>query len=220
MDRGRMLARVIAAAFIAIMLAGPGGAVFPSTLRWGAWAACPAGMKPEPETFRASYSRPGEREVRLVCVSPDGRRESHTGMAIVGLFAKYFVALTLLFTLLSLRKRTATSAVGGATGALRSVPPDVEAKARVLLDRDQKIVAIKLVREASGMGLKEAKDWVEALPSSPPLPPPSAPPAADASLAAVTPAADRLLELKRLADAGLITAAEYEAKKAEILAGL
>jgi len=219
MDRGRMLARLIAAAFIAIMLAGPGGAVFPSSLRWGAWAACPAGMQPEPETFRASYSRPGEREVRLVCVSPDGRRESHTGMAIVGLFAKYFIALTLLFTLLGLRKRTgSTTAVGGATGASRSVPAEVEAKARALLDRDQKIVAIKLVREASGMGLKEAKDWVEALPSRPPST--TALPASDAFPAAVTPAAGRLLELKRLADAGLITAEEYEAKRAEILAGL
>jgi hypothetical protein len=106
----------------------------------------------------------------------------------------------------------------GGPGPSRSVPPLVEARALALLERDQKITAIKLVREASGMGLKEAKDWVESLPSRPPAT--SAPPPVDASLAAATPAADRLLELKRIADAGLITPAEYEAKKAEILAGL
>jgi ribosomal protein L7/L12 len=36
-----------------------------------------------------------------------------------------------------------------------------EAKARNLLNEGNKINAIKLVREASGLGLKEAKDLVE-----------------------------------------------------------
>ena len=212
-----MLFRLIAAAFIAIMAAGPGGAVFPATLRWGAWAACPSGTQPAPKTFRASYDRPGEHEVRLLCVDAAGRAEDHTLMAIVGLFLKYFVGLTVLFTLLGLRSGSRRAAGAGSTVSTpRSVPPDVEAKARALLARDQKLSAIKIVREASGMGLKEAKDWVESLPSRlPASASPGTPPAADAS-----PAAGRLLELKRLADAGLITPAEYEAKKAEILAGL
>jgi len=219
MDRGRMLLRLAAAAFIAIMLAGPGGAVFPSTLRWGAWAACPAGTRPAPETFRASYNRPGEHEVRLLCVDAAGRAEDHTLMAIVGLFLKYFVGLTVLFTLLGLRGGTRPAAgAGSAASAPRSVPPDAEAKARALLARDQKITAIKIVREASGMGLAEAKDWVESLPSRPPASASPAPAAANAS--GRPPAASRLLELKPLADAGLITPAEYEAKKTEILAGL
>ena len=162
MDRGRMLVRLIAAAFIAIMLAGPGGAVFPSTLRWGAWIACPAGTRPAPETFRASYSRPGEHQVRLLCLAADGRAEDHTLMAIVGLFVKYFVGLSVVFTLLGLRGGARPAPGAGATAAPRSVPPEVEAKARALLARDQKIHAIKLVREASGMGLKEAKDLVDA----------------------------------------------------------
>jgi hypothetical protein len=138
-------------------------------------------------------------------------------MAIVGLWVKYFLALSVLLTLLGLRRGArATAATGTATA--HSVPPEVEAAARKLLEKDQKIHAIKLVREASGMGLKEAKDWVEALPSRPPAA--ATPPTPDASPSALTPAADRLTELKRLSDAGLITPAEYEAKKAEILAGL
>jgi ribosomal protein L7/L12 len=44
-----------------------------------------------------------------------------------------------------------------------------------LLARGNKIEAIKLVRERTGWGLKEAKDYVEALPNAPPLPAPVAP---------------------------------------------
>ena len=45
--------------------------------------------------------------------------------------------------------------------------PDEEI--RDLLARGKKIQAIKRVRELTGMGLKEAKDYVEALPHAPPL---------------------------------------------------
>jgi hypothetical protein len=216
MNPKRLLARLAAAAFIGIMLAGPGAAVFPSTLRWGAWAACPEGTEPAPERFRASYSRPGESQVRLLCTAPDGRAEEHTGMAIVGLFAMYTAGLTVLFSLLGLRAGTRSGTLPE-PATPRSVPPEVETKARALLERDQKIHAIKIVREATGMGLKEAKDWVEALPGRPP---------ATSATTIVTPSAEprtreeRLSELKRLLDAGLITADEYEAKKAEILAEL
>jgi len=216
MNRGRILARLAAAAFIGIMMAGPGAAIFPSTLRWGAWAACPEGMEAAPERFRASYSRPGESQVRLLCTTPDGRAEEHTGMAIVGLWAMYTVGLTVLFSLLGLRAgmRSGTLAEPSAP---RPVPPEVETKARALLERDQKLHAIKVVREATGMGLKEAKDWVEALPNR--LPAVSA-----ATVVVPSPESrtreERLSELKRLLDANLITQDEFEAKKAEILAEL
>jgi large subunit ribosomal protein L7/L12 len=36
-------------------------------------------------------------------------------------------------------------------------------KAQALLNQGDKIGAIKLVREASGLGLKEAKDFIESL---------------------------------------------------------
>ncbi len=45
--------------------------------------------------------------------------------------------------------------------------PDEEI--RDLLAHGKKIQAIKRVRELTGMGLKEAKDYVEALPHAPPL---------------------------------------------------
>ncbi|MEZ4651089.1 MAG: ribosomal protein L7/L12 [Candidatus Eisenbacteria bacterium] len=42
-------------------------------------------------------------------------------------------------------------------------PADVEARVRALLAQKKKIEAIKLYREATGCGLKEAKEAVEAL---------------------------------------------------------
>jgi hypothetical protein len=214
MNRTRLLVRLGGAAFIAAMLAGPGAAVFPSTLSWGAWAACPGGTTPAPERFRASYSHPGETQVRFLCVAPDGSGEDHTGMAMVGLWAMYFVAGTVLLSLLGLRAgtRTVTSA---SAAAPRRVPSKVVEAARKLHWSGQTISAIKLVREASGMGLKEAKDWVVALPQHPPSFP------ADAFPTAPSPGADapanRLVQLEHLLDAGLITADEFAAKRAAIL---
>lgn len=47
--------------------------------------------------------------------------------------------------------------------ATTTVPGDVEHAARQLLAEGKKIQAIKLVREHTGMGLKEAKEYVESL---------------------------------------------------------
>ncbi len=48
--------------------------------------------------------------------------------------------------------------------APRAVPPqELEAEVRVMLANGEKIEAIKLVREVTGLGLKEAKDYVEGL---------------------------------------------------------
>jgi hypothetical protein len=216
MNLSRMLLRLGIAAFVAIMLAGPGSAVFPSTMRWGAWAACPSGTSPAPERFRASYSRPGETEVRFLCVSPDGQAHDRTLAAMGGLFVMYFVGLSVLFTLMSPRRAEASGAVAAsAASAPRHVPADVEAQARELVARRQLIQAIKIVRVATGMGLKEAKDWVEGLPNRPAFPAT----AATVAFADAPPgAAARLIELKRLLDAGLITQDEFDAKRGEILA--
>jgi ribosomal protein L7/L12 len=44
----------------------------------------------------------------------------------------------------------------------RSAPgPELENEVRAMLAAGQKIQAIKAAREATGMGLREAKDWVE-----------------------------------------------------------
>ncbi|NJN17879.1 MAG: hypothetical protein HC822_17195 [Oscillochloris sp.] len=42
---------------------------------------------------------------------------------------------------------------------------DLESEVHMLLLQDKKIQAIKLVRERTGMGLKEAKDYVDQLDS-------------------------------------------------------
>jgi ribosomal L7/L12-like protein/putative oligomerization/nucleic acid binding protein len=215
MSRGRLLLNAGIAAFVALMLAGPGGAVFPSTFRWATWAACPHGDAAS-RRFRESYNRPGETQVAFTCVGADGVARDRTLAAIGGLWVMYFMAGCVVLTLLSLRRgsspadRTASAV---STGPVRPVPADLEAKVRELVARGQKITAIKVVRMATGMGLKEAKDWVDALPSRSPA-------IAQTPVAEPGAATGRLAELKRMLDAGLITQPEYDAKKGEILAEL
>lgn len=60
------------------------------------------------------------------------------------------------------------SGVPGASAAPVSdvrLPPDVERRVRDLIRRGHKIEAIKEVRAATSLGLKEAKDFVEAMES-------------------------------------------------------
>jgi hypothetical protein len=42
------------------------------------------------------------------------------------------------------------------------LPPEVEPEIRALLDQRRKIDAIKLMRQHTGLGLKEAKDRIDA----------------------------------------------------------
>lgn len=53
------------------------------------------------------------------------------------------------------------SEVSGVPAA--SLPPEIEELVRALLTAGRKIEAIKLVREATHIGLKEAKDLVESM---------------------------------------------------------
>ncbi|HEX8246423.1 MAG TPA: ribosomal protein L7/L12 [Longimicrobium sp.] len=217
MSRGRLLLNAGVAAFAALMLAGPGAAVFPGTYRWAAWAACPAGWEPTPRRFRESYNRPGETQVGFYCVSPGGTSRDRTLAAMGGLWVMYFMGGCVVLSLLSLRRGSPSADASVSTSAppARPVAADVEAKARELVARGQLIAAIKLVRDATGMGLKEAKEWAEALPHRPP----SAAPATVAMTSAGG-AAERLAELKRMLDAGLVTRSEYDAKKNQSLAEL
>jgi len=58
----------------------------------------------------------------------------------------------------------ATAVPGPVSGAAAAVlPPEVEEIVRALLTDGRKIEAIKLVREATHIGLKEAKDLVESM---------------------------------------------------------
>jgi ribosomal protein L7/L12 len=74
-----------------------------------------------------------------------------------------------LFVLLRRRSdMPARTGVDHVSPSLRQLPEPNE-EIQDLLARGNKIEAIKRVREATGMGLKEAKEYVEALPHAPPL---------------------------------------------------
>lgn len=45
--------------------------------------------------------------------------------------------------------------------AIGDLPPELEAEVRALLDQNRKIDAIKIVRQATRLGLREAKEMVE-----------------------------------------------------------
>ena len=281
MNRKRFGLMLVLAAFFAAMLAGPGAAVFPSTFRWAAWIACPAGSTPQPRTWPGV--EPGGRRAGFWCVTPDGQEHERTLQAAGGLWLMYFMGLSVAFSLVTLRAG-ASPAPAAALSARRGLPADLDSAVRALVARDQLIHAIKLVRDRPGMGLKEAKDYVEAIrsgaaPASPSssstASPPNAVPTSAAAAGGMTPElvasvrelvsrdqvihavklvreqtgvglaeakalveaiqvgrfampaapaagspTERMEELKRMLDAGLITQAEFETKKAEILASL
>jgi ribosomal protein L7/L12 len=89
------------------------------------------------------------------------------------------------------------------------------AEVRALLARDNKIEAIKRVRELTGLGLKEAKDFVDALPSAGPTAFPAAASPATADLSEVYELArhgNKIAAIKRyreLTGVGLKEAKDY-----------
>jgi ribosomal protein L7/L12 len=174
MSRGTILSRACAAAVIAIMLAGPGAALFPGTLRWSSWLACPRGTAPMTEEFAARHHT-DETDGRFWCVAADGTAHERTVAAMGGLALMYFMGISVLFSLLAARRSTRDEPPAPRAAPWHDVPAEAEAKARELVAHGHVIHAIKTVREASGMGLKEAKEWVEALPKRPPRDP-AAPP--------------------------------------------
>lgn len=76
-------------------------------------------------------------------------------------------ALLLIALVVVLRQRgsgvTTVASAPHSAQAPKPLPTDMTQAIRQLLDQSQKIEAIKLVREHTGMGLKEAKDYVEAI---------------------------------------------------------
>ena len=59
------------------------------------------------------------------------------------------------------------------------VPAELQSRIRTLAAADQRIQAIKLLREATGLGLLDAKNAVDAIAGGRALPTPEAPPRAD-----------------------------------------
>lgn len=178
--------------FIAVMIAGPGTAVWPRMSAPGAAIIC-GGGEVQYESHGASY-RPGEYTVtrEIWCRSgtgKDGAREEITFRAMGVSFLVYALLLFLLirFVLVPLgmrRFRRKAAAPGLGT-------PLVPAGFNTILAR-----------------VEEAAARCEAERPEPGVPGDEA---AGGEIAA------RLARLKALRDQGLITAADYEAKKAEIL---
>ncbi len=85
-------------------------------------------------------------------------------------------AVLALIAAIVILKRSWGSSLDRSPGAgyrdVADVPAASLDEVRVLVAQGNKIAAIKLVREQTGMGLKEAKDYVEALPATGPIAPP------------------------------------------------
>lgn len=80
------------------------------------------------------------------------------------------IVLLLIGLMLAYRWRRASIIVVGTQPRATVAPPLAQDdEIRQLLMDGNKIAAIKRVRTVTGMGLKEAKAYVEALPSAPPL---------------------------------------------------
>jgi hypothetical protein len=86
--------------------------------------------------------------------------------ALIALGAVLALALVLLLGRAMRRDPDDTLADIARDPALRKpppLPPELEAQLRALLARRDKIGAIKTLRKATGLGLKEAKDLIERL---------------------------------------------------------
>lgn len=86
------------------------------------------------------------------------------------LFGAILIAVVLVFKLARKSEngsdalmRTPSSMGAGASPRPNGLSPDVAQQVQSLIAANRKIDAIKLVRESTGLGLKEAKDYVETL---------------------------------------------------------
>jgi hypothetical protein len=212
---------IIPVGFAAIMCAGPVSMMFSifnqDFFRITEKAVCPE--TGTAEIKRVGTSR-GGTNYEMYCMDVEGQRgkEDVVGWAIVTLFAVYFVAFYVLAIIVIIPKLNSPSVSNESRPPIKRAGALVDSQVRDLLAHGNKVEAIKIVRQATGMGLAEAKNYVEALESrqivniggesSAPV---DAPP--EDSLA-------KLRELKKMLDEGLITQQEYEAKKQRILSEL
>ncbi len=165
-----ILVLLLIAGFPAIMCAGPISMLFsafnPNFLRVTEKIVCRETGQAVIQTY---HTRPGSTSFEMYCIDVEGQRSKDDViiLAIGVLFLAYFVIFSAGIgghdfwrgvkgkravpdgTLPSPRRRMA--------GAL------VDSHVRDLLARGNKLEAIKIVRQATGMGLAEAKNYVETL---------------------------------------------------------
>jgi len=218
-----LLVWFLVAGFPAIMCAGPISMLFsainPNFLRVTEKVIC---RETGQAVVQVYHTRPGSTSFEMYCIDVEGQRSKNdvSFLAIGVLFLAYFVIFSVGIGGYSLWQRLIGKRAAGdvvssapqrlAAGAL------VDSQVRDLLARGNKIEAIKIVRQATGTGLAEAKRYVEALESRQIVR------ITDASSAPMEDAAHgeqlaKLRELKKMLDEQLITQQEYEAKKKEIL---
>jgi hypothetical protein len=189
-----------ASLFIALMIAGPGTAVYPPVSTWTAPLICSGNVEVQSEHYSV---RPGENGVSrtIYCLSGEGKRArteitwSAIGIAFLVYAAIAFLALRFLVApWLRRRADRALLSVG-----IRS-PSDPSAPASAA---DLKAILAQVSEAVGRGGANVVARHAQA--DSP----------GDGN-----DLAERLAQLKQLRDQGLISAADYEAKKAEILARL
>jgi hypothetical protein len=172
-----------ASLFIALMIAGPGTAVYPPVSTWTAPLICAGGIEVQSDHYSV---RPGENGVSrtIYCVSGDGKGEraeitwSAIGIAFLAYAAIAFLALR--FLVAPWLRRRADRALLSA--GIRS-PSDPGAPASA--------ADLRAILAQVSQAVERGGD-----------------------------PAERLARLKALRDQGLISAEDYEAKKAEILSRL
>ena len=181
-----------ASLFIGLMIAGPGTAVYPPVSTVAAPLICSGTVEVQSDYYSV---RPGESGVSrtIYCVSGAGKaaRDDITWSAIGVAFLIYSaLAFLLLRFLVAPWLRRRAERALLAAGIRSPTNPNAAASPADLRS------ILSQVSEAVQRGRANVVDRSDDRP------------------------AERLAQLKQLRDQGLITASEYEAKKAEILAGL
>ncbi len=187
-------------------------AVFvPSSLKLAERVICAEGATAEVRQMRP---RPGKVTVHVDCIDADGTRHlGREGRAVGTLATVLFVPVYLSLLVLAFRGKEQPSVPAEPMPPLDAA---LDAEVRRLVEQGQRLQAIKRVRDATGVSLKTAMQYVEAGPSASQRLGQAMTQAARTPATEPTPA-ETLRQLKELRDAGLITAEDYEGKKAEVL---
>jgi hypothetical protein len=185
-----------ASLFVGLMIASAGTAIYPPVTALGTPFVCDGTV--DIQSHGASY-RPGEYTVtrEIYCVGDDGK--TREDITLKAMFASFLVYSALAFALLGLvvvpllRRpfgRMLAPFRTQSSGPAHGAPGNLDDILAQVSDAMARGDARVVVRNMT-FGQAGASD-----------------------------PAERLAQLKRLRDDGLITAADYEAKKAEILSGL
>jgi hypothetical protein len=192
---------VPASLFIALMIATAGFAIWPKLAAPGAAIVCGGG-----EVVHESheYRRPGEYMLvrQILCQTGSGKDAARAEITLPAMGVSFLIYAIVLFLLLQFAVRPLVArqlrrrmeALGLSGGTHRPGRPDARGGLGDLIARVQEAAQ----RGEAGVSVRRSS--------------PDEPDGGDI--------AARLARLKALRDQGLITAQDYEAKKAEILAGL